>query len=78
METSKTKMGISKNLRLHLKEGDLIRTSDSEVYEVLFLGKEDFQCRNIALIGSDMETIKRFYYTIDMIIFREYARNVPF
>jgi hypothetical protein len=66
-----------KNLRLHLKEGDLIRTSDNEVYEVLYLGKEDFQCRNIDLIGSDMETIQRFYYTVDMIIFREYARNVP-
>lgn len=70
-------MGKRKNLRLHLKEGDLIRTSDNEVYEVLFLGKEDFQCRNISLIGSDMETIQRFYYTVDMIIFREYARNVP-
>jgi hypothetical protein len=69
-------MSRRKNLRLHLKECDLIRTSDNEVYEVLFLGKEDFQCRNIALIGSDMETIQRFFYTVDMIIFREYARNV--
>lgn len=70
-------MSKRKNLKLHLKEGDLIMTSDNEVYEVLFLGKEDFQCRNIALIGSDLETIQRFYYTIDMIIFREYVRNVP-
>lgn len=71
-------MSKRKNLRLHLKEGDLIRISDNEVYEVLFLGKEDFQCRNIALIGSDLETTQRFYYTIDMIIFREYTRNVPY
>lgn len=70
-------MAKRKNLRLHLKEGDLIRTSDNDVYEVLFLGKEDFQCRNIALKGSDLEKIQRFHYTIDMIIFREYARNVP-
>jgi hypothetical protein len=69
-------MSRRKNLRLHLKEGDLIRTSDNEVYEVLFLGKEDFQCRNIAWIGSDMETTERFRYTVAMIIFREYTRNV--
>jgi len=70
-------MSRRKNLRLHLKEGDLIRTSDNEVYEVIFLGKEYFQCRNIQFIGSDMETTQKFYYNIDMIIFREYARNVP-
>jgi hypothetical protein len=66
-----------RNLKSHIKEGDLVRTSDNEVYEVFFLGKEQFQCKNIALIGSEMETTQSFSYTVDMIIFREYARNVP-
>lgn len=65
-----------KNLRLYIKEGDIIRTPDNELYEVLFLSKDNFQCRNILFIGSDHEIIQRFNYNTPMVIFREYSRNV--
>lgn len=66
-----------KNLKSQLQMWDLVRTSHNEIYEVLYLGDDYFQCRNVAFIGSDMERIELFPYTTNMIIFKEHARNVP-
>lgn len=59
------------SLKKHLKKGDLIRTSDNEVYQVLALHAVAFECKNIAL-----ETTTYFYYSVPAIIFREVKRNV--
>jgi len=67
-------MPKSKNLKHHLKEGDLIRTPQ-DVYEVLLCGEKDFQCKTIFDAQSEWNSVHEFDYTTEMIIYREYTRN---
>lgn len=69
---------MAKNMHLHLKIGDIVKTSDEELYEVTCLNEKTFSCINYILRGSDSEITQQFNYNMPMIIFREYARNVPY
>jgi hypothetical protein len=63
-------------IRKHLKVGSIIKTEINEFWEVTILLSNTFQCKLVGFIGTDYDSEREFYYTIDMIVFNEICRNV--
>jgi hypothetical protein len=70
-------MARKKSIKKYLKVGSIIWTDENDVWVVTCLLEKTFKCKHFLLIGSELEYTQEFYYTIDMIVFNESARNVP-
>ncbi len=69
------KMKKYKSMKSILQVGDFILTPDREVYEVLRLGIDTFDCRNVNSIVDHFSNVVVFYYTIEMRILRQIAKS---
>jgi hypothetical protein len=69
-------MKKKKSMKNFLKVGSIIRTSLNEFWEVTCLLENEFHCVLVERIGQENQYTQVFYYTIEMIVFNETARNV--
>lgn len=69
-------MARKKSVKKHLQVGTIIRTGLNEFWEITCLLENKFQCKPVDYLGTEHEFTQEFYYSIDMIVFNEVARNV--